>query len=371
MKTEKTLFICTKPYQYMIINLIIKAFNLRNNSIIVLNHFNDAFYFSEKLKKTKKWENVYYIDDHEINEKHKSLNLFQIYKVYKNWQKIFPELTNFNDFSQLFIAHDSVAIEYAFMRFFDRMNKKVFLYEEGAGNYVNINSHKNFITKILKKYAYIFNIPGEFLGQSKFINKIYLQFPEIAKKNVKPLSNKIKEIPLKLADLLKDNSFVQHMNFLFNISNEIKLPSKDKKIDLFLGSPIINNGNHLKLLKEYFQENMNNNDLLYIKQHPGEKYAYNIKLHMKEYHIPQNWPIELLSLKLLENNVQYLNIYSFCSTSLINFYSLLKDEIQINFYIFNINDLNDSDRVPFYRFLHLYDDFNLKYDIIDLKSSKI
>ncbi|MDO7975857.1 MULTISPECIES: polysialyltransferase family glycosyltransferase [Petrotogaceae] len=368
MKKNNSLFICTKPYQYLIINLIIKSFELKNNSLVILNHFSGAKNFYEKIKKAESWKDIYFINDTNIINKQKKLSYIKKVIYYNKWNKIYNELESFKKYDQLFIAHDTVLVEYAFMRYFKKMDKNVFLYEEGVDNYKNINFKSNYLLKYIKKFSNLLNIPGDALGKSKFVDEIFLQNPEIAKNNLKSINKKIKKIPLSLDKLLNDESFIEHLNIIFDKMKDITLDSDSETINIFLGDPNIFKISQLKSLRNYFYNNINNESTLYIKQHPAEKKRYVMNLSNNDLYIPQNIPIEIFSSKMIKNNIKTLNVFSFGSTALINLYQLLKGNIKMNFYIFKTNDLKEEFNNAFKKNLELYDDFKIKYKIIYLRS---
>ena len=70
----RNLFICTKPYQYLMCRLIVEGYGYTNSELIVLNHFEGASSFVNKLQNLKVWSRVYFIDDAGTNELSSKLN---------------------------------------------------------------------------------------------------------------------------------------------------------------------------------------------------------------------------------------------------------------------------------------------------------
>jgi len=212
---KKELFICTKPYQYLICRLILKGYKFKNADIVVLNHFEGANNFVDKLKQLDVWNHVYFVDDSELNKYSKELNFVQKFWFYNHWKRLLPNIKiNYDDYDSLYFAHEGVATEYAIMRRFKRDGKMTIIYEEGYGNYVNINTHK-FLKRFLKESSHLFNIPGSYIGELKFVDKVLLQYPEIAKRLNLPISRKVEKLPMTLNTFLSDPVIQEEFKKLF------------------------------------------------------------------------------------------------------------------------------------------------------------
>jgi len=65
--TRKKLFVCTKPYQYLICRLIKEGYNYNKCDLLVLYHFEGAERFVERVKKLDVWKQVFFEDDTILN----------------------------------------------------------------------------------------------------------------------------------------------------------------------------------------------------------------------------------------------------------------------------------------------------------------
>ena len=53
------LYVITSPYQYIIARSLSEKYKMKDD-LIILNHFNNAKLFSNKLKKINKWKKIYF-----------------------------------------------------------------------------------------------------------------------------------------------------------------------------------------------------------------------------------------------------------------------------------------------------------------------
>lgn len=359
---KKQLFICTKPYQYLVCRLIVKGYNYRRCDIIVLNHFDGAKEFVRRLKKLEIWNSVYFFDDSKLNRYSSTLNIFQKVYFYNKWMNLIPQLgINYNEYDILFIAHDSVAVEYGIMRYFNKQNKKIILYEEGYANYVDVNAY-NFVKHYLKEKAHLFNIPGSYMGRLKFVDKILLQYPELVNKMNLPIAKKVYELPIKLSEFI---NYVETQEELSKLFPEMsKLPKKNSsKISLFLGESSISNkikNNYIKNIIKYINNNSSHEDMVFIKQHPGKDNEHSIIPSNDYIVIPKIIPIELFSIYIYKNNIKSLCIYTFGSAAAINLYLLLKNNCNVKIVFIK------NDKICRKRYKKLSRILKIKYDSIEI-----
>ncbi len=310
-----SLFVCTKPYQYLIAELIMDSSN-EPSDIIIVDHFQGARRFSENLRKSNIWNNVRFLDDSALG--HKSI-FYRILFYYYYWRP-FVESLNFplEEYERLYIAHDSVLCEYALAKYFHRRKKEVVLYEEGYGNYVNTNSHLG-LKRVLKTGIHIFGIPGDHLGRLRFVNKILLQYPELVSHDTqKALSRKIETLPNKLSSYLSAES-VARILCLFGYERVLK-ESMTGEIHVVLGEAFLSNSSNeitkiLHLVESIRRSNGSNAEVMF-KPHPGDRGSHAFLRDFVNV-LPGTIPFELLVIRMLEMS-QVINIYTYGSTAALS-----------------------------------------------------
>ena len=235
----RSLFVCTKPYQYLIAELIMKSSSERSD-IVIVDHFLNAREFSENLKKSGLWNNVSFLDDRTLRTQS---YFYRILFYYHYWGPFVESLDlPLKDYYKLYIAHDSVLCEYALAKYFNRRKKEVILHEEGYGNYVSTNSHLG-LKRVLKTVSHLFGIPGDHLGRLRFVNKILLQYPElVSRKAPKALSRKIESLPNVLSSYLSAESVVRIL-CLFGYERELK-ENITEEIHVVLGEAFLSNSSN-------------------------------------------------------------------------------------------------------------------------------
>lgn len=367
--TKKQLFICTKPYQYLICRLIVKGYNYSCCDIIVLNHFDGAKEFVHRLKKLEVWNSVYFIDDSKLNRFSNMLNIIQKFYFYNRWNNFVPQFgINFNEYDKLYFAHDGVATEYGIMRYFKKLRKKTIIYEEGCGNYINVNSH-NFIKSFLKEIAHLFNIPGSYIGRTKFVDKILLQYPEIVIKMNLPIAKKVDKLPMQLKDFINCLEIQEELYKLF--PDILKLPKQEaSEVSLFLGESFLSdliNSSLIKNIIEFIRNDSCFKNIIFLKQHPGEIKDYPIfSLDNNTIMIPKIVPIELFLTYVCKNNIKSLCIYTFGSTASINLYLLAKNTCDVKIILLKIDKRLHNGKSTCERFEKLIQAFKIKYNNVQI-----
>lgn len=348
------LFIITSPYQYLIARGLKEHLN-DSSDLIILNHYEGAKELYFDLKNKEIWNDVYFFDDTFIRKEYKNGSLRKKLLMFKNCQKILPNL-KYEKYNNLFIAHDTVLFEYSVAKKFYQLSKKVFLIEDGYGNYVNLNKNKNFIIANLKKLMSLLDMPGNYLGQVRYISEILVQFPEQIYKQKFPIGKKVNELPFVLKDILI--KLKDELLSTFKVS-QITLP---KDSVLILTEPI-NDENFKKSVYQIY--NKFNNKSVILKPHPRDTLDYSNINGIKI--LSNRFPVELIPLLLGDNNNQ-LKIVSWGSTATLNLYLILKNKADIifindsNFYEkgkYNIKDINTTLKKVFKL-------FNIKYKYIKI-----
>jgi len=364
---KKKLFICTKPYQYLICRLILKGYKFKNADIMVLNHFKDANNFVDKLKQLDVWSHVYFIDDSELNNHSKKLNFIQKFWFYNHWERLLPNTgINYDDYDSLYFAHEGVATEYAVMRKFKRDGKAAIIYEEGYGNYVNINTHRSF-KSFLKEFSHLFNIPGSYIGKLKFVDKILLQYPDIVIKGRLPIAKKVDKLPMSLDRFLSDAKIQEELDKLFpctlNFSSNIA-----SEISLILGETFLSEIEDTHFIENTIQlveTDSRAGSIIVFKPHPGETRDYSI-LHRKNLVvISKILPIEMLYIYALRN-CKKLCIYTFGSTAAINLYNLLKNVCKPEIIILMSNKIPYETEAMLDRFKKLAKSLDIEYQTLNI-----
>lgn len=357
---KKKLFICTKPYQYLICRLIFEGFQFDAADIIILNHFEGAFDFVCKLKQSGIWNQVYFIDDSKLNQFSSVLNPVKKIFFYNNWRKYLPNIEiNYDDYDSLYFAHDGVATEYAVMRNFKRDGKAAIIYEEGYGNYVNINTHK-YLKSFLKEFSHLFNIPGSYIGRLKFVDKILLQYPDIVIKSRLPIAKKVDKLPMSLDKFLGNAKIQKELFELFPCTLNF---SSASEIFLILGETFNSEIDYINFIEntiQLVQTNLRAGSVIIFKPHPGETQDYSISHRKNLVVIPKNLPIEMLYIYGLRN-CKKLCIYTYGSTAAINLYMMLRNVCKPEIIILTSNKIPYKDEIAFIRFRELAKNLNVKY----------
>jgi hypothetical protein len=305
----KKLFICTKPYQYMIARLIKQGCGFENCDIVILDHFFEAANFCKKASDSGVWNKVMYMDDRLLNQFNFKLNPAEKFFFYRSWEKFLPSsFADISMYSEVFLAHDTVPVEYAIMRKFNSERKKVTIFEEGYGNYINNSEHKSLIMKGLKRFSPWLGLPGGYIGSLKWIDSIWVQRPELIRtSDIHSLRPKTKQLPMYLKEFLQIPEIIQEMYTMYPELGEIADRFKDHQVL----SVVLTESWHdqIKNRKQHIDQIIDivNGTLpgipIFIKQHPGESVP--IETASKQVSLlPKQFPFELLYLIMKKNNIK-------------------------------------------------------------------
>lgn len=369
---QKKLFVCTKPYQYMIARLIKLGCGFEQCDIMILDHFYEAADFCAKTKKTGIWNKVMYFDDGMLDDYKLKLNPVEKYHFYHSWKRFLPSMMeDISMYSEVFLAHDFVAVEYAIMRKFSSEGKKVTIYEEGYSNYINNSTHETMIMRGLKRISPWLGLPGGYFGSLKWVDSVWVQRPQLIKADLSnPIRLKAKPLPMQFTDFLQQPEIVDEMYILFPEIAEIdahvqgaeevsvvlteswhdEIKDRDQYVD-----QIVAKVNEIVEDKE---------SLIFIKQHPGE----NLPMQWASEQIvllPKQLPIELLYLIMKKHKLKKVNLFSFGSTAILNLYHLCKDDKSLDIYLFGDSmSRTHYMGLKFPRFCELATRFHVQFKIV-------
>lgn len=364
-----TLFVCTKPYQYLIARLIKEGCRLESCDVLILNHFHEADRFAAKVAETGVWRQVLYMDDGEIDQYKLSLHPLRKYFFYHNWKMNLPvELADTSEYGKVFVAHDFVAVEYAIMRKFSSENKPVYLYEEGFGNYINNSTHSSWHMKLLKRAAPWFGLPGGYFGSLRWIDSVWLQRPRLVIADSRnPVRRKVRALPLSFGSFLRCPHIMDECYSLYpellGIDRQV---AGCEAITVVLTDPFLDNmPNRPAFIRHIAQKVMDTvgdrSAPLFFKQHPGEKLAIDDPhIHL----LPKRLPCELLYLVMLRNRIRNIYVFSFGSTSILNLYDLCKVDNSLKIYILDSLGLEKDTQMIASRFCELADKHRIAYQIV-------
>jgi len=369
----RNLFICTKPYQYLMCRLIVEGYGYTNSELIVLNHFEGASSFVNKLQNLKVWSRVYFIDDAGTNELSSKLNPFQKIFFYQDWQKLLPSsLKNWDSYESLYIAHEGVATEYGIMKKFYEFKKPVIMYEEGFGNYINVNQHQNIFKRMLKEVSHLFGIPGSYLGRLKYVDKVLVQRPDIIiNEKHNPIRKKVVRLPISLSEFLLLPNIRKEMNNIFPQLDELLLQIEGiNKISLFLGesynAKLKNYQGYMDKIIELVEDSSKDVDAIFIKQHPGDDKMLEFGNRDKKIIlIPKILPIELL-YALFNEKLKLLKVFTLGSTAAINLHNLFLNQCDIEVNILSDKTLPVSQSGNVQKFKEMALKFGVKHSVIPI-----
>lgn len=369
--SRKVLFVCTKPYQYLMARLIKDGCGFPRCDIVILDHFFESADFARKVEGTGVWENVMYIVDGDLDEYKLNLHPLRKYFFYHAWRKTLPaELSDISAYSEVFVAHDFVAVEYAIMRKFGSENKPAFLYEEGFGNYINNSTHTSWHMRLLKRLAPWFGLPGGYFGSVRWIESVWLQRPGLIMSDARnPLRSKTRGMPQTFERFLALPHIVEECYSLYPELHDI-----DRQVagldtisvvltDHFLDE-VPDREQYIKDMKAKVDEAVGNRDApMFIKQHPGEKLAIdNVRNSIMT--LPKKLPSELLYLVILKNKIRKINLFSFGSTAILNLYDLCKSNNSMDIYIFDSLKMEDDVKMIANRFRELANRYHIAFHTV-------
>lgn len=374
MTVEKTaggaiLFVCTKPYQYLIARLIKEGCGFGACDLIVLNHFHEAAEFVRKVEETGVWRKVTYIDDGDLDQYKLSLHPLRKYFFYHSWQGKLPsQLSDISAYSEVFVAHDFVAVEYAIMRKFSSEHKPAYLYEEGFGNYIDNSTHASWHMRLLKRMAPHLGLPGGYFGSLKWIDSVWLQRPRLVTSDRRnPLRRKTRGLPLPFDQFLAIPQVVDECYRIYPELREIdRLVAGREAISVVLTDPFLDEvpdrAGYIREIRDKVQATVGDRDVpLFVKQHPGEKLSIEEGPLLT---LPKKLPSELLYLVMLNNGIRKLYLFSFGSTSILNLYDLCSASGSLEIYIFESLRLDGDVKLIASRFCELADKHRIAYRIV-------
>jgi hypothetical protein len=372
---QKKLFVCTKPYQYLICRLIKEGFAYDRADLLVLNHFDDAKQFTDSVEKLGIWNRVFFEDDAQLNRYNAQLNLIQKFFFYHDWKRLLPScIEDYMEYNKLYFAHDGVAMEYGLMRKFADQGKPCIIYEEGIGNYVSTNHHIGVIKRSLKEIAHWFGIPGSYIGRLKYVNKILLQRPDsLDLDKSDPIRGKIFPLPFNLKDFLVLSHIERELLAIYPMLNDLSenVPARGA-IGILLGESwwdaLPNRDEYLNRRVREIQERYEADlGAIFIKQHPGET---NDIINLAECFkvIPRNLPIELLYNVIRRRRPTSILLFTFESTAALNLYLFLSGEKSIAKIVVLRDSRLDPERVlSNSRFEDLLNEMGIRYSVLDIK----
>jgi hypothetical protein len=368
---QKRLFICTKPYQYMIARLIKEGCGFEHCDLIVLNHFFEAEDFCSKVRETGVWGKVMFFDDGTLDNYKLELNPLKKYYFYRSWRKFLPPiLSDYSEYSELFLAHDFVAVEYAILRHFSSEGKRVTIFEEGFGNYINNSTHTKLHMKFLKRLAPLLGLPGGYIGSLKWVNSVWVQRPELIINDAKnQLRHKVEQLPLKLKDFLGMPEIIKELNMIYPELMEIdrKVQGHDIISVVLTESwhdDISNRNQYMDQFLEKVSASVNKaNSPIFIKQHPGESMPIETNSNQIEV-LPKKLPIELLYLIMMRNKILKVNLYSFGSTAILNIYDLCRNDENLDIYLISSMTMTSDFKITFQRFCELATNYHVRFKTV-------
>ncbi len=363
------LFVCTKPYQYLIARLIKEGCRFGECDLIVLNHFHEAAEFARKVEETGVWRKVMYIDDGDLDQYKLSLHPLRKYFFYHSWQEKLPaQLSDISSYAEVFVAHDFVTVEYAIMRKFSSEHKPAYLYEEGFGNYINNSTHASWHMRLLKRMAPRLGLPGGYFGSLKWIDSVWLQRPRLVTSDRRnPLRRKTRGLPLPFDQFLSIPQVVDECYGIYPELREIdRLVAGCEAISVVLTDPFLDEvpdrPGYIREIQDKVHAVVGNRDIpLFVKQHPGEK------LSIEEGPVlilPKKLPSELLYLVMLNNGIRKICLFSFGSTSILNLYDLCSASGSLDIYIFESMKMDGDVKMIASRFCELADKHRIAYRIV-------
>jgi len=374
MKSEvsarKWLFVCTKPYQYLICRLIKEGFSYNKCDLLVLKHFEDAERFAEAIDRLSVWNRVFLEDDTVLNLRNAQLGVVQKFLFYHRWKQLLPRcISSYNEYDGLYFAHEGVAMEYGLMRQFTDQGKHTIIYEEGCGNYISVNFHMTPMKSLLKELSHWFGIPGNYIGRLKYVDAVILQRPDILDKR-NPIKKKAHVLPLTLREFLSCKHIEQEMCTVYPEIQELSAKTQERDVVAILfgeswWDTLPNRERYLHRLLNRAKDMI---DIplkgFLIKQHPGEVKGLGNLVHGHEL-IPKRLPLELLHLAL-KRNVKHLFIITFGSTAVLNLYDLFSVDCNTDIVILKDSSLNRRNILEIERFCLLVEKFRVPYSLVTL-----
>lgn len=368
---RKKLFVCTKPYQYLICRLIKEGYNYAKCDLLVLNHFEGAEQFAEAVGRVRVWDRVFFEDDTALNQQNARHSALRKLLFYHNWKRLLPScITSYEEYEELYFAHEGVATEYGLMRQFAAQGQPTIIYEEGYGNYVSGNLHVS-IKKWLKELSHWFGIPGSYIGRLRYVDAVILQRPNILNLDRRnPIRRKAGPLPLTLHEFLSREHIRQEICSIYpEIHSLSSVIQEGAAIAILLGESwwdtVPNREQYIyKLLNKISKITGAHLDKIFIKQHPGEVEHLEGLAGEVEF-IPKRLPLELLYLAA-KGKMKHLYLFTFGSTAVLNLYELFSDECAVKIVILNASGLDKKLALTAKRFRVLGDRFGVPYWMVEV-----
>jgi hypothetical protein len=368
---KKKLFVCTKPYQYMIARLIKQGCGFEEPDIIILGHFYEAIDFCKKAKEVGGWNKVMYLDDGILNDYNLRLNPAEKFLFYNSWRKLLPPmLEDISMYAEVFLAHDAVAVEYAIMRKFSSEGKQVTIFEEGYGNYIDNSAHKTFIMKGMKRLSPWFGLPGGYIGSLRWIDSIWVQRPELIKADGKnPLRLKAKGLPMDLKDFLQIPEIIDELYSMYPELREIGTRVQGHEVLSVVlteswHDKIANRDQYMNQIIDKVNDSIHDpGSPIFIKQHPGESMPIETS-SLQVSLLPKQFPFELLYLIMMKNKIKKVNLFSFGSTAILNLYDLCRNDESLEIYLFGSLGKTLDYQILYPRFCELATKYHVHYNVV-------
>jgi hypothetical protein len=353
------LFVCTKPYQYMVARLIKEGCAFENCDLMVLHHFLESGELCSRVEQTGVWNRVMHYDDNLLNQYKSRLNPLEKIWFYRTWNKFVPDiLPDVSAYSEVFLAHDGVAAEYAIMREFQRAGKPVHIYEEGFGSYIDTNTHRTIAKKFMKKCSPLLGLPGGYIGGLKWIQSVWVQYPELLAKNGgHPLRRKARRLPMRFKDFMRKPEIVGEWFAIYPELHKLdQLMQGEEVVSIVLTDSWLDSMPDREAFVEHAaamarETTGGKPSCVYVKQHPGELLSLREKPGLKL--LPQKLPIELLYLVMLKNRLSKVHLFSFGSTAVLNLSELCRDADNLDIYIFTSLNIAEEYKIIAARFREL------------------
>ncbi|MBP1993968.1 polysialyltransferase family glycosyltransferase [Paenibacillus eucommiae] len=367
----KRLFVCTKPYQYMIARLIKQGCSFGDCDILILNHFFEAADFCQKARDAGVWNKVMFVDDVMLDDYKRKLNPVEKFFFYRSWKKLLPSmLSDISMYSEVFLAHDTVTVEYAIMRKFSGEGKEVTVYEEGYGNYINNSTHTSFFMKLLKRCSPWLGLPGGYIGSLRWVDSVWVQRPGLIVGNARnPLRLKAKQLPLYLRDFLLIPEIASELYTMYPVLAEMDAWVQGcDVISVVLTESwhdqIPDRHRYMHQVVDKVNESLGDwKSPIFFKQHPGERTSME-RFSPQVSIIPKQLPFELLYLVMTKNHIRQLNLFSFGSTAILNLYDLCRNEDNLSIYLFGSMGKTEDYQILFPLFCELATKYQVQYKVV-------
>jgi hypothetical protein len=367
----KQLFICTKPYQYLIARLIKQGCQFEHCDLVILNHFYKADEFSERVRSTGIWNRVLFIDDGDLDQMKLQLNPIKKYFFYHSWRQFIPTaFMDISDYSEAFVAHDFVALEYAIIRKFKSERKRTTLYEEGSGNYINNSTHKKWHMRLLKRMAPWFGLPGGYFGSMRWIDSIWLQRPELITSNrAIPIYRKTRGLPVTFSKFMQMPEIVRECYEIYPELHDVdRLVQGHEELSVVLTDQFLDEIEDrdifVNTIIEKINKATNNKDKpIFFKQHPGEIRPIETA-NSQVAILPQKLPIELLYFIIQKNKIRKINLVSFGSTAILNLYDLCRSDGCMSVFIIGSMSMEEDVKLIASRFVDLAEKHQIQFQTL-------